>query len=146
MSKYTIIDRRINPKGKNLSNRQRFLHRAHDWIKEKIRKRAGEREITSKDGESISISSDDISEPIFDYNYKSGDWDRVLPGNKEYIVGDKIKRPAEGSGRGGSASDSGDGEDDFAFTIKNLFLNIVKSKHNSFQLKAFNAQAICTLL
>ena len=126
MSKYTIIDRRINPKGKNLSNRQRFLHRAQDWIKEKVRKRAADRGITSKEGESISISGDGISEPVFDYDHKSGDWDRVLPGNKDFIVGDKIKRPASGSGRGNSASDSGDGEDDFDFTItRDEYLDIL---------------------
>ncbi len=126
MSKYTIIDRRINPKGKNLSNRQRFLHRAKDWIKDKVRKRATERDITSNDGESISISQDDISEPVFDYNRKTGDWERILPGNKDFIVGDKIKRSTEGEGKGNSASDSGEGEDDFAFTItKDEYLDIL---------------------
>ncbi len=126
MSNYTIVDRRINPKGKNLSNRQRFLNRAKEWIKNKVRQRAVDRDITSNDGESISISSDDISEPVFDYNYQSGEWDKVLPGNKDYIPGDKIKRPSGGKGQGTDASDSGEGEDDFVFTItKEEYLDIL---------------------
>jgi len=126
MSNYTIIDRRVNPKGKNLSNRQRFLHRTREWVKQKVREKSVNRNITSTDGESISVSQDDIAEPVFDYNRKVGDWDRVLPGNKEYISGDKIKRGEGGSGRGKSASDSGDGEDDFTFTIsKEEYLDIL---------------------
>jgi hypothetical protein len=126
MSKHTIIDRRINPKGKNLSNRQRFLHRARDWIKDKVRKRAAERDITSNDGESISISEDDISEPIFDYDRRKGDWERVLPGNKDYIPGDKIKRPDDGEGSGNEGGTGPDSEDEFAFTItKEEYLDIL---------------------
>jgi uncharacterized sporulation protein YeaH/YhbH (DUF444 family) len=127
MSKYTIIDRRVNPKGKNLSNRQRFLHRARDWIKDKVRKRAAERDITSNDGESISISEDDISEPIFDYDRKKGNWERILPGNKNYIPGDKIKRPDDEEGGGGKEGGTGpDSEDEFSFTItKEEYLDIL---------------------
>jgi len=126
MSNYTIVDRRVNPKGKNLSNRQRFLNRTREWVKDKVRQRAAERQITSKDGESISISNDDISESIFDYDYQSGDWDKVLPGNKDFVTGDKIKRPSGSAGKGTDASDSGEGEDDFSFTItKEEYLDIL---------------------
>ncbi len=116
MSNYTIIDRRINPKGKNLSNRQRFLGRAKEWVKNKVRQRAAERDITSDDGESISINSDDISEPIFNYDYNSGDWQRVLPGNKEFVPGDIIKRQ-DGQGSGGRQAGDGEGEDEFVFSL-----------------------------
>lgn len=124
---YTIIDRRVNPKGKNLSNRQRFLNRTKSWIKEKVKERSGQRDITSNDDESISVSGDSISEPNFDYNRGVGDWDRVLPGNKDFIVGDKIKRgQGGGKGQGGKASDSGEGEDDFTFSIsKEEYLDIL---------------------
>ncbi len=126
MSEHTIIDRRINPKGKNLSNRQRFLGRTKEWIKQKVRERSLNRDITSNDGESISISSDDVAEPTFDYDRQSGTWDRVLPGNKEFIPGDKIKRNSGGKGKGKSASDSGEGEDDFVFSIsKDEYLDIL---------------------
>jgi uncharacterized sporulation protein YeaH/YhbH (DUF444 family) len=127
MSDYTIIDRRINPKGKNLSNRQRFLGRTKQWIKQKVRERSINRDITSDDGESISISSDDISEPTFDYDRQKGVWDRVLPGNKEFIPGDKIERGGGGSGKGKKgASDGEDSEDEFVFTIsKDEYLDIL---------------------
>jgi uncharacterized sporulation protein YeaH/YhbH (DUF444 family) len=126
MSDYTIIDRRVNPKGKNLSNRQRFLERTKQWVKQKVRERSANRDITSKDGDDITISGDDVAEPTFDYNRQKGIWDRVLPGNKEFVPGDKIKRGQGGKGKGGSASDSGEGQDDFTFSIsKEEYLDIL---------------------
>jgi len=43
----------------------------------------------------------------------------VHPGNKEFIAGDSVPRPEGGSGtgRGGRASNSGEGMDDFVFQI-----------------------------
>lgn len=126
MSDYTIIDRRINPKGKNLSNRQRFLERTKQWIKKKVREKSVNRDITADGGEDISISGDDIAEPTFDYNRQKGIWDRVLPGNKEFVTGDKIKRDGGEGGKGKKASDSGEGEDDFVFSIsKEEYLDIL---------------------
>jgi len=126
MSDYTIIDRRVNPKGKNLSNRQRFLERTKQWVKQKVRDRSVNRDILSDGGESISISSDDVAEPTFDYDRQKGIWDRVLPGNKEFVTGDKIKRDGGEGGKGKKASDSGDGEDDFVFSIsKEEYLDIL---------------------
>src|SRR5581483_11366525 len=49
----------------------------------------------------------------------SGERDFVLPGNREFSPGDTIDKPRQG-GQGGSgkqASDSGEGEDDFEFTM-----------------------------
>lgn len=123
---YTIIDRRSNPKGKNLSNRQRFLNRTKQWVKEQVKQRSGKRDITSNKDESISVSGDSIAEPSFDYNRKVGDWDRVLPGNKDFVVGDKIKRNSGGSGQGNKAGDGADGEDSFTFSIsKDEYLDIL---------------------
>lgn len=125
MTDYTIIDRRINPKGKNLSNRQRFLQRTREWVKAKVRQSANDRSITSGDGEEITIDAGDISEPSFDYDYHSGDWDRILPGNKEYTTGDRIKRPPSGKSKG-AGTDSDPGEDDFVFSIsKEEYLDIL---------------------
>jgi len=44
---------------------------------------------------------------------------RVLPGNKEFVTGDRIPRPPGGAGGGGGsgASDHGEGMDDFVFQI-----------------------------
>lgn len=124
---YTIIDRRANPKGKNLSNRQRFIERTKDWIKKKVQERSISRDITGTGGESIHISGEGIAEPTFDYDRTKGIWDRVLPGNKEYVTGDTIDRPSGGQGRGGrKASDSGEGEDDFEFILTaDEYMNIL---------------------
>lgn len=127
MSQYTIIDRRKNPKGKNLTNRKRFLDRTKDYVKQRVRERSGQRDITSNDGENISVSKDDIAEPSFDYDRSQGDWDHVLPGNHDYIPGDTIKRPSGSAGKGGGkASDSGEDEDNFQFSItRDEYLDIL---------------------
>ena len=43
----------------------------------------------------------------------------MLPGNKEFVTGDQIAKPRGGSGEGGGkeASESGEGEDEFVFTL-----------------------------
>jgi uncharacterized sporulation protein YeaH/YhbH (DUF444 family) len=40
-----IIDRRLNPKGKSLANRQRFLRRAREQIVKAVRDSSGKRNI-----------------------------------------------------------------------------------------------------
>ena len=50
-------------------------------------------------GEQISIPSRDISEPTFHHG-QGGVRNRVLPGNKEFVSGDKIQRPESGGGSG----------------------------------------------
>lgn len=126
MSDYTIIDRRVNSKGKSSSNRQRFLERTKQWVRQKVREKSVNRDMTSNEGESISISNDDVSEPSFDYDRQKGIWDRVLPGNKDFVPGDKIKREGKTKGKGTDASDNGEGTDDFVFTIsKDEYLDIL---------------------
>jgi len=67
----------------------------------------------------IKISTKGTQEPRFRLDPKSGgEHDFVLPGNKEFTPGDEIKKPRSGDGQGGKqASDSGEGEDDFEFTM-----------------------------
>ncbi|TQV81557.1 YeaH/YhbH family protein [Aliikangiella coralliicola] len=113
-----VIDRRLNQKNKSTVNRQRFIRRYRKQIKQAITKQISKRGVTDVDqSESISIPTDDITEPTF-RNGSGGVKDRVYPGNKEFNTGDRIKRPppaGEGSGR--RASDKGEGEDDFSFEI-----------------------------
>jgi uncharacterized sporulation protein YeaH/YhbH (DUF444 family) len=129
MSKY-IIDRRKNPKGKSLSNRQRFIRRAKKHLTERIHKNIVKRSITDKGEESISIPTDGIQEPSFNNDGKTGDYDFVLPGNQDFIKGDTIEKPPAGGGGGGAgqgeASDSGGGEDEFQFSLtRDEYLDIV---------------------
>ncbi|MEZ5897410.1 MAG: YeaH/YhbH family protein [Parvularculaceae bacterium] len=128
MNQFHFIDRRKNPKGKSLGNRQRFLKRARVQIKEAVDKSLKERSLKDLDkGEKISIPSKSTKEPRFRLDPESGSRDWVAPGNKEFGAGDKIKKPPKqgGKGQGKDASTSGDSEDAFQFTLtQEEFLDI----------------------
>lgn len=126
MSDYSIIDRRKNPKGKNLPNRQRFLKRVKKYLGEQIKKNMKTKSITDQGGADISVPNRGIKEPNFDYDYSTGQWDRILPGNKDFVVGDKIKKPDPSGGGGGSQGGLGTSEDEFQFSIsKEEYLDLV---------------------
>ena len=113
-----IIDRRLNAKNKSTVNRQRFLERYRKRIKEAVSEAVSKRSITDMDrGENVVIPAEDMSEPVFQHG-SGGNRSVVHPGNKEFVAGDRIKRPEGGGGGGeGDASDSGEGIDDFVFQI-----------------------------
>src|SRR5499427_1422006 len=116
-----FIDRRLNPKGKSLGNRQRFLKRARTQIREAVQKSLKDSAVAdlAKDRK-IRISTRGTKEPRFRLDPKTaGERDFVLPGNRDFTPGDEIKKPKSGAGgaRGKEAADSGDGEDDFEFTM-----------------------------
>lgn len=124
-----FIDRRLNSKGKSTVNRQRFLRRYKEQIKQSVSDSVSKRSVTDvESGEQISIPTRDISEPIF-HTSKGGRRERVHPGNDQFSRGDQIKRPPEGGGQGsgeGNASDSGEGEDEFIFQIsKDEYLDLL---------------------
>ena len=112
-----IIDRRLAGKNKSVGNRERFLRRYKEQINEAVRRAVSSRDIRGiEQGESITIPKKDISEPIF-HHAQGGIRDTVHPGNKDHVRGDRIARPQGGAGRGSQASDSGEGDDDFVFTL-----------------------------
>lgn len=115
---FQLIDRRLNGKHKSAVNRQRFLRRYRKHIKEAVADAVNKRSITDTDrGDEISIPRKDVSEPQFRHGH-GGRQQRILPGNKEFVSGDKIARPAGGgSGSGGKASNSGEGMDEFIFEL-----------------------------
>ena len=127
MANYHIIDRRENPKGKNLPNREKFLKKVKTHIKDQVRKAMGKKSLTDKDGTDITVPNNGIKEPSFEYDYDTGEWDRVLPGNKTFSKGDKVKKPSKSNGgSGGSRSSSGEDEDSFTFTLtRDEYLDIV---------------------
>ncbi|WP_395076682.1 DUF444 family protein, partial [Hyphococcus sp.] len=128
MNTFHFIDRRKNPKGKSLGNRQRFLKRAKAQIKDAVNKSLRDRSMKEIDkGEKITIPSKSTGEPRFSHDRDKGAREAVHPGNKEFSTGDKIKKPPKGAGRGKGkeASDSGEGEDNFQFTLtQEEFLDI----------------------
>ena len=116
---FLIIDRRQQGKQKSAVNRQRFLKRFRKHIKEAVSDAVNNRSITDMDrGEEISIPKKDISEPIFHHG-RGGKQRRVLPGNKDFVRGDRIDRPKGGGGGAGKgkASNQGEGMDEFVFEL-----------------------------
>jgi uncharacterized protein len=122
-----IVDRRPNPKGKSLSNRQRFLTRARAEVKNAVQDALRKRKVADVEhGEKVAIPTRGIAEPTFHHNRRTGKSDHVVPGNKEYLRGDEIPRPQGGEGgRGSEGSPDGSGEDAFEFTLsKEEFLDM----------------------
>ncbi|WP_286266267.1 YeaH/YhbH family protein [Thalassotalea atypica] len=124
-----FIDRRLNSKNKSTVNRQRFIRRYKNQIKKSVSDAINKRGVTDiESGENISIARKDLSEPIF-HQGEGGIKDRVHPGNDQFSTGDKINRPPKGAGQGtgqGDASNSGEGQEDFVFSIsKDEYLDLL---------------------
>ncbi|EOB2874614.1 YeaH/YhbH family protein [Vibrio vulnificus] len=125
-----FIDRRLNGKNKSAVNRQRFMRRYKEQIKESVADAVNRRSITNTEtGEDVAIPHKDIKEPLF-HQGKGGLRKRVHPGNDQFITGDKIERPKGGQGGGGAgdgdASADGEGQDDFVFQIsKDEYLDLL---------------------
>lgn len=123
-----IIDRRLAGKNKSIGNRERFLRRHKDQIREAVKRAIDGRGIRDIErGEEIHIPKKDLSEPIFGHG-QGGVREIVHPGNREYVQGDRIERQKGGGGGGsgsGQASDQGEGEDDFVFHLsKEEFMQV----------------------
>ena len=123
-----IIDRRLAGKNKSIGNRERFLRRHHNQVRDAVRRAVDGRGIRDMErGEDIHIPKRDINEPVFGHG-PGGTREMVHPGNQEYMTGDQIERPKGGGGKGGGkgeASDSGEGDDDFVFHLsKEEFMQI----------------------
>jgi uncharacterized protein len=121
-----IVDRRLNPGGKSLENRQRFLRRAKALVQGAVKKTSQDRDIKDVlEGGEVTIPLDGMDEPRF--RREGGTRDMVLPGNKKFIEGDILPRPNQGGGRG-TGPGEGDSEDAFRFVLSrdefvNLFLD-----------------------
>ena len=110
-----IVDRRLNPGSKSLENRQRFLRRAKALVQR--RSRSPRRTADIKDvleGGEVSIPLDGMDEPRF--RREGGTRDMVLPGNKKFIEGDMLPRPARAAARERGPGE-GDSEDAFRFVL-----------------------------
>lgn len=112
-----FIDRRLNPGGKSLENRQRFLRRAKETVREAVRKVSQERNIKDVlEGGEVTIPVGGLDEPRF--HREGGIRDMVMPGNTKFVEGDYL--PRQGGGRGGGQGrDLGEGaaEDAFRFVL-----------------------------
>lgn len=114
-----LIDRRLNGRHKSAVNRQRFIQRFKHQIKKAVNETMTRRSITDIEREEkITIPTKDTREPVFGHG-KGGVNESVLPGNKQFVKNDRLKRPQNGGGKGqgGEAHDQGDGQDDFVFEL-----------------------------
>ncbi|MFT7403589.1 YeaH/YhbH family protein [Zhongshania sp.] len=123
-----IIDRRLNDRNKNATNRQRFIKRYKAQLQRSVADVVADRSITdiSRGGE-VGIPAKNISEPKFRIG-RGGDREMVHPGNKEFNTGDTIAKPKSGGGGGSGSGGEGQGEegqDNFMFTLsKEEFMNL----------------------
>lgn len=112
-----IVDRRREPRGKSLANRQRFIRRTRALLRRAVNEASRARSINDAGrGGEITVPTDGVHEPMFRRAREGGLRDYVLPGNKKYVEGDLIPRPPRGGGPGG-ASGGGEGEDEFRFAL-----------------------------
>ena len=112
-----IIDRRRDPGGKSLANRQRFIRRTRALVRRAVREASAKRSIKDVEkGGDIVVPADGVHEPVLRKGSEGGKREYVLPGNKKYVQGDGIARP-DGEGGGSGASADGEGEDDYRFVL-----------------------------
>lgn len=124
-----VVDRRADPPGRGTVNRERFIRRFKDEIKRAVDEQIGDRKLADiGKGGKVSIPGRGLAEPYLHHDAKTGSRDFVLPGNKEYLPGDMIRRPPGGAGQGGPEGDEpgrGEGTDNFAFVLsKDEFLQL----------------------
>jgi hypothetical protein len=112
----SITDNRKFTKHKHLDNRNRFLERHKEYIKDQVDQIASKRHLKNMDKKAkIKLDkSKSTSEPTFTYDRKLSKNTIVLPGNNKYLRRDTIRKPSgSSSGSGGS----GESEDEFEFWI-----------------------------
>ncbi|GLR59378.1 YeaH/YhbH family protein [Rhizobium leguminosarum] len=120
-----IVDRRLNPRGKSLENRQRFLRRMKGAVQQAVKRSLQNRNIRDVlDGGEISLPIDGMAEP----SLRRGDGgvaDHILPGNRAFVEGDIIPRPPGRKGGKPKDAGEGDGEDGFRFVLtREEFLDV----------------------
>lgn len=128
MADSTIIDRRLNGKNRSLPNRERFIRRYKTQLKKAVGDVAGESSISDVSGDGkvkVRIPSREVSEPNFVFG-QGGSTERVVPGNRDFVPGDRIPRPSGGGeGQGGGKPGQGEGDDAFTFVLsREEFLNL----------------------
>ncbi|HEU5254774.1 MAG TPA: YeaH/YhbH family protein [Vicinamibacterales bacterium] len=112
-----LIDRRENARGKSAVNRERFLRRYKTQISAAVHKMIGERRLADMErGGDVPVPRKDISEPSFGFGH-GGDREIILPGNRDYVAGDRIPRPDGSLSGGGAETGHGESEDAFVFSL-----------------------------
>lgn len=124
---HIIIDRTVENKNKSSANRSKFIRRASSKIKEAVKdfiaNDADIKSISNGKSKKIKINAKTLREPQIAHD-RGRDRKQVVIGNKEFEAGDTVEKPQE-EDDAPTAGDSGDGEDDFYFTLTHKeFLDI----------------------
>ena len=115
-----IVDRRIDPQGRGAVNRERFIRRFKGEIKRAADEEFTKRSITDVGrGGRVTIPGRGLAEPHLTHDQQTGNRGFVVPGNREFLPGDKLPRPEDaGAGEGdGDEAGEGEGRDSFAFVL-----------------------------
>lgn len=122
----SITDKRAAGKNKSVGNRQKFIKRYKQRIKRSVDDIADSKGITDVlTDRKITIDNDEIDEPNFGFDPKTGEKDFVAPGNKNLQKGDKIYDKPESDEDGTAGSEEGEGLDGFSFVLtKEEFLDL----------------------
>lgn len=104
------------------------MRRYKGHIKRAVSDMVAERSIRDMQrGGSVRIPTKDITEPKLRHG-DGGDREMVLPGNREFNAGDKLRRPPSSNEQGdgqGEGGEGGNGEDDFTFALsRDEFMSI----------------------
>src|SRR5260221_11321779 len=93
-----IVDRRLNPGGKSLENRQRFLRRAKALVQGAVKKSSEGRDIRDVlEGGEVSIMLEGMNERSF--RREGGISEMVFLGKMKLVEGEMIRSWGEGRGR-----------------------------------------------
>jgi uncharacterized sporulation protein YeaH/YhbH (DUF444 family) len=100
-----IIDRRLNPRGKSLENRQRFLRRAKDAVEQAVKRSLQNRSIRDVlDGGEVTLPIGGMSEPGL-HRGGGGIQDRILSSSaRRHRAGAVRPRPGRATAKTASAS------------------------------------------
>jgi uncharacterized protein len=115
-----IVDRRIDPQGRGAVNRERFIRRFKGEIKRAADEEFSKRSITDVGrGGRITIPGRGLAEPHLTHDGHTGNRDFIVPGNREFLPGDKLPRPEDSGAGDGDGDEAGEGEgrDSFAFVL-----------------------------
>lgn len=113
----TIVDRRLNPRDKTIKNRQKFVQRSREQIKRAVKESIDNGKIADIEDGKARVRVRGVSEPEFATDANSGNKKYVMPGNRDYVVGDREDKPEDGSGQGGTKGGLGTSEDEFEFVL-----------------------------
>ena len=121
-----IIDRRLNPRDKTIKNRQKFIQRSREQIKDAVKDAIDTGNIADIENGKARVKVKGISEPEFTIDPQSGNKKYIMPGNDQFVVGDTQDKPEGGQGQGGTKGGEGTSEDDFEFVLnQDEFLDFI---------------------